>query len=218
MHKLLWSVLSSFLVLTSPGQEVTRFIELYNQGKIEDIQAEATGYISLSFLRNRDSVVGPITNISKEDAGKLISGFLEDFTRRAKKDGEIIRENDLQRLESKQKKLNIAWKELHKEASNVGVKITLARYTLKREEEPQVGILVMHTHRGILITATELDGIASNVDIENETLEVPEVWKAEITALRIKIEQDGADQPATAPELKSESKDKPQPEKEVAPR
>jgi hypothetical protein len=33
-----------------------------------------------------------------------------------------------------------------------------------------------------------------------------------------KAGQDGADQPATAPELKSEGKDKPQPEKEVSPR
>jgi hypothetical protein len=35
---------------------------------------------------------------------------------------------------------------------------------------------------------------------------------------KIQIEQAGADQPTTAPELKSEGKDKPQPESKVAPR
>jgi hypothetical protein len=211
---LLFFLAQSWLSLAL-GQKVDRFIDLYNKRKIDEIQTATKGYISPSFLRSDKWVVRPVKLISKDESKKLVDGFLSSTLARVKEEGDEVRENDLRQFQTKQNGLKIAWKDLFKVASESGVKVSLVRYGLKREIDPQIGILVLFTFEDEIVMGTTLDRMAGKVDVKSGRLDGRDGWVQQIKSLKARVEQDGADQPATAPESKPEGNEKPTPESKV---
>ena len=134
------------------------------------------------------------------------------------------------------------WKDLQSRLSTAGLPRLATKADLKITKESienlsDVPVLIVLGHQHPVNTALNVGAIRTHWlvakgKIENHsgfgerlilTWEIPHDplgWGSQMPKFleEAKSEQGGADQPTTAPELKSEGKDKPQPESKVAPR
>lgn len=186
------------------AQKVETFIKLYNEGKIDEIEKTAVGYISPSLLKHEQQIVRPLVKVTQEVAQEVVDGYFDDILKHARKEGDELEGQNLEEHQRSQQRLLSAWAEVLFLGKKAGVDIVPFRHKLKGSDIDL--IVVFFASEGRVVMAKALGKIGAKIDEPTNQLEGRDLWVAQLKQWKMKIEQGGAEQPATAPESKQEGK------------
>jgi hypothetical protein len=165
LQKFFIVLVSSLLVNADVrAMEVKRFVELFNQRKMKELEAENNGYISPSLLKFERRIVRPLKVTSNKEVGKHVEGYLETLKALAKKRGEEIRENDLKEAQRVQQKLQAGWEVLPKVAREADVQLEFMEFAMKTPEGSFPAILVVLSSEKHVVLATPLHRFSRQAD------------------------------------------------------
>ena len=203
---LLMTIFLISFVGSARAQKVETFVKLFNEGKIDEIKKTAVGYISPSLLNHEKKIVRPLVKVTHEVAQEEVEGYFDDILKHAQKEGDELEGQNLEEHKRSQQRLLSAWAEVLFIAKKAGVDVVPLRHKLKGSDIDL--IVVVFASEGNVVMAKALGKIGAKIDDSTKQLEGRDLWVVQLKQLKLKIEQGGADQPATAPESKPEGREK----------
>lgn len=145
-------------------------------------------------------------------AREVVEGYFDALLKHAQKEGDGLEGQNLEEHKRSQQHLLSAWAEVLFLGEKAGGDIVPLRHKLKGSDIDL--IVVVFASDGKVVMAKALGKIGSEIDDSTQQLEGRDLWVEQLKVLKMKIEQDDADQSATAQESKSEGREKPKPDSE----
>jgi hypothetical protein len=173
------------------AQEVSKFIELFNERKMDKIKKVTKGYISPVLLKYERKLIRPLVIITHQQTQTMVDNHYDMLVKARKEAGKEPRPNDIQEHKGEQARLIIAWKDLQKIAKEAEVEIVTASFHMKGEGAMRHVLVIIVSGKQVVMVKT-LSKVAQKVNIEKEQIEGREYWIQMIKGLRKKIEQPDA--------------------------
>jgi hypothetical protein len=174
------------------AQEVSRFIKLFNERKMDEITNITKGYISPNLLKyEKKLIIRPLVIVTHKQTQTIVDNFYNSYVTLIEDLGKTPRENDLMEYKREHARLEIGWKDLRAIAKEAEVELVTASYRIKGGESMRHILVIFASDKQVLMVKT-LSKASRKADTEKRELEGRETWIYHLKELKKKIEQPDA--------------------------